>query len=652
MSRETLVVDKLADLAQGGMGSVEIAVAKSGRLSGRVLAIKRLHEELARDQEIVSMFMDEAWLTSQIADPNVVRVEAFCEDARGLFLATELVKGVSLGRLMAEARARSEPFAERTVAFIASQTCSGLSAAHDLRDQEGKPLGLVHRDLTPGNVLVSFDGVVKITDFGIAKAERRVSANTRMGVLKGKPSYVSPEQVRGGAIDARADLFALGIVLFELLAGRRPWRGKDDTDVLIAMMRTDPPRLAELRPNVSPALGNLVDACIRKKPEERPQSAAEIRGIVDAFRKERGFVADDAASLAAFVARNTTELSSWFDEALGGALSQGGRSLQQAQEQIDATRIQRSPLAQSGENRAGENRAGEDRAGPAKTVTDKTVDKTVDDDTTSDGVATAAFQHKHPLPGAAAMEAAMRKPSSPSVPSVAEDQPESARTVAFSNEQAARLRPETPVPRGGAATQFMPRNTPMGTPAVGRHDALSQIAQGTPIQYSSKTELLSATTPMQPVSLPRSPSSSSIQAVGGTTVPSAAGPGSAPGSAPIASSGPGSNPASSAPRSPPVTEWMSTPPGSRSPASSTPLSRNTARSGPAQSGSMPLIDPSTGLPTTVNDALLNPASTTRPMREAARPASGGRIVLVFLLVFILSVAAVGALLRFGIIHIR
>src|SRR5690606_28131843 len=177
---------------------------------------------LGRGPDVVSMFGGEAWRTSQSGSPHVVRVAACAEDARGLFLACELVQGVSLGRLMSEARARGEAFTERTVAFIGSQVCAGLAAAHDLRDPEGQPLGLVHRDLTPGNVLVGFDGVVKIADFGIAKAERRVTAATQMGVLKGKPSYVAPEQVRGGPIDARADLFALGIVLFELLAGRRP----------------------------------------------------------------------------------------------------------------------------------------------------------------------------------------------------------------------------------------------------------------------------------------------------------------------------------------------------------------------------------------------------------------------------------------------
>jgi len=609
MSREAMVVDKLADLAQGGMGSVEIGVVRDGRLAGRVLAIKRLHEEMARDEDVVSMFVDEAWLTAQIDDPHVVRVEAFCEDARGLFLATELVRGVSLGRLMAETRARGEPFAERTVAFIASQTCRGLAAAHDLRDPEGTPLGLVHRDLTPGNVLVSFDGVVKITDFGIAKAERRVTANTRMGVLKGKPSYVSPEQVRGGAIDARADLFALGIVLFELLAGRRPWRGKDDTDVLIAMMRTEPPRLAELRPNVSPVLGNLVDACIRKKPEDRPQSADEIRGIVDAFRTERGFASEDAASLAAFVARNTTELSAWFDDALGGALSKGGRSLQQAEEVIDQTRVQTSPLE------------AENKAKPAPTVT-------VEDETTSDGVATAAFQHDGPLPGAAAMVAAMRALQPHSQP-----QPQSEPQRAGAD--AAQ--------RVSAATQFMPWQTPMTTPAVSTHDALARMASP-PIKYSAKTEMLSATTPMHPISMQGPPPSSSLRVPSGMTPPMS-GPASGAGLQPTTAA-PGSNPISSSPLSPPRTEWLATPPSTgRGPAGATPLPRTSATS-----GSHPAIDPSTGLPATVSNGLL---SRSGPGSSAASRSGAGRsrVVLVFVLVFIASVASVGALLRFGILKL-
>lgn len=428
-AREALEVDKLADLAQGGMGTVEVGVVRSGRLAGRVVAIKRLHPDLAKDPAIVSMFVDEAWLTAQIRSPHVVKVEAFGEDARGIFLACELVQGVSLQRLMAEARARGEAFTERTVAFIASQVCAGLAAAHDLRDAEGRPLGLVHRDLTPGNLLVGFDGVVKIADFGIAKAERRVSAATQMGVLKGKPSYVSPEQVRGGPIDGRADLFALGIVLFELLAGRRPWRGKDDTDVLIAMMRTEPPRLTELRPDVSPTMAHLVEGCLRKQSAERPQSADEVRATLDALRAERGFVADDRAWLVDFVGRNGAELASWFQQALGGHLMAGGRSLEQAEQQIDLTRV----------------RAASPTADPVAEAAHGAESRPLD--ALGGEAATTFYQHAAPLPGAAAMAAALAAPPS-GLPSPPSPPPRGSEELA--------RQPATTPPRSPAQTEILP----------------------------------------------------------------------------------------------------------------------------------------------------------------------------------------------------
>src|SRR5262245_13910488 len=219
---EPMKLVPLAEIAKGGMGSVQLARAEGGRLNGHPLAIKRLHANIAQDPQFVGMFLDEAWMTAALKSPNVVQVAAWGEDEHGMFLAVELVQGVSLSRLIKESRENKEPFAERTVAFIGSQICAGMAAAHALCGQDGKPLGLVHRDLTPGNVLVGFDGIVKIADFGIAKAEERIT-HTRTGTLKGKPAYMAPEQARGGKVDSRADLFSFGVMLFELFAGRRPW---------------------------------------------------------------------------------------------------------------------------------------------------------------------------------------------------------------------------------------------------------------------------------------------------------------------------------------------------------------------------------------------------------------------------------------------
>jgi serine/threonine protein kinase len=282
------------------------------------------------------MFLDETWITSTIASPHVVRVEAWGRDDAGMFLAVELVQGVSLSRLMKESKEKKEPFAERTVANITSQICAGLTAAHELRGENGSPLGLVHRDLTPGNVLCGFDGMVKIADFGIAKAEERLTS-TRIGMMKGKPAYMAPEQARGGTIDARADLFALGVVMFELLTDRRPWSGVNDLEMLVAVATKDPPDLREIR-RTSPIFVEIVERCLRKNPDERFNSAREIGQLLMQWRNERGFGEDDQASLSAFVQRNTPQQMAWFGQALSGELSKGGVTFMDLEAKIDQRR--------------------------------------------------------------------------------------------------------------------------------------------------------------------------------------------------------------------------------------------------------------------------------------------------------------------------
>ncbi|HTJ85084.1 MAG TPA: protein kinase [Polyangiaceae bacterium] len=333
---EDLKLVTLADIARGGMGTVQLCRVANGRLAGRHLAVKRLNPAIEQEPEFVNMFLDETWITARIASPHVVRVEAWGQDSDGMYLAVELVEGVSLSRLIKESKEKEEPFAERTVANLMSQVCSGLEGAHGLAGDNGAPLGLVHRDLTPGNILVGFDGMVKIADFGIAKAEERLTS-TRIGMMKGKPAYMAPEQARGGGIDARADLFALGVMTYELLSGQRPWAGKNDLEVLVAVSTTDPVDITEHR-KVSQVFVDITRRCLKKRPSDRYASATEIKAALDGWRRERGFDRDDAASLAAFVRRNTPEQQRWFKEALGGALAQGGVTFSDLEDKIDKGR--------------------------------------------------------------------------------------------------------------------------------------------------------------------------------------------------------------------------------------------------------------------------------------------------------------------------
>jgi serine/threonine-protein kinase len=330
---------RLAEIARGGMGTVELARVEDGRLAGQIVAVKRLHPNIASDPQFVSMFLDEAWLTAALHHVNVVAVAAWGDDDRGMFLAIEFVQGVSLQRLLKESKVNKEMFAERTVANLCSQICAGLTAAHGLRGDDGAMLGLVHRDLTPGNVLVTFEGVVKVVDFGIAKAEERIS-HTRTGTLKGKPAYMAPEQARGGKVDARADIFSFGVLMFELLAGRRPWTAKAAFDVMMEIAGDPPPKLSDLRPALNPEFIAIVEKCLEKKPEDRFSSAGEIQARLDAWRVQKGFTSDDQQSLAAFVVRNSDAQIAWYEAALRGDFIkvEKAESFKDLEEKIDAAR--------------------------------------------------------------------------------------------------------------------------------------------------------------------------------------------------------------------------------------------------------------------------------------------------------------------------
>ncbi len=264
-----------AEIAAGGMATVHI-----GRLLGpvgfaRTVAIKRLHPPLAKDPEFVAMFLDEARLAARIRHPNVVSTLDVVATEGELFVVMEYVPGESLARLLRVVRTNKEMVPVPIAATILVGVLHGLHAAHEARDERGEPLRIVHRDVSPHNILVGTDGDAHVIDFGIAKARGRMQV-TRQGQIKGKLSYMPSEQLLGQPLDHRADIFAASIVLWEALTGQRLFQGVDDGDVYAKVLlgKVDPPSLHSRE--VSPELDAIV---LRGLARDRSQRYATARDM-------------------------------------------------------------------------------------------------------------------------------------------------------------------------------------------------------------------------------------------------------------------------------------------------------------------------------------------------------------------------------------
>jgi serine/threonine-protein kinase len=309
--------EHVAEIAVGALARVDLCRAFGGGLEGRLVAVKRLHEGHAADPDVTSRFLDEVWMTSALRHPNVVDVVGWGTDDRGAYLATELVQGVSLARLRKTVLETGEQFSERFVVQVGARIAAGLDAAHTLRAPSGEPLDIVHRDLTAENVLLGFHGGVKITDFGLAKARQRLAPGTIAIDLR-RSSPVAPEEVAGAAADHRADLFALGLLLFELLAKRPPWIGATEVEALTRVVTEPPADLRELRPRVDRNLAALIEACLEKSPSDRPGRAAVVRERLEGWLDAHGHGRDEDAPLARFVRRNAMRQMRWFEQVLRG----------------------------------------------------------------------------------------------------------------------------------------------------------------------------------------------------------------------------------------------------------------------------------------------------------------------------------------------
>ncbi|MBL0693448.1 serine/threonine protein kinase [Comamonas sp. JC664] len=285
-------------LAEGGMAEIYLCTARGAEGFEKEVVIKRVRAFLASDPEFVGMFIAEARLASRLNHANVVQIFDFDKHQDTYYLAMEYVRGCSLWELRKRGKELMEPVPPMLVAHIGAEVARGLHYAHRVR-VNGQPLDLVHRDVTPHNVLLSFDGAVKLTDFGIAKAGNKL---TQPGVLKGKFAYMSPEQARGEAVDARTDIFALGVVLWEMLTGGRLFDGDSEVAVLRAVQQSAIPPPARLNPDVPPDLDAAVVRALERDPALRFQTAAELERALAQCVLTHATSVDDT-DLSAFMRR-------------------------------------------------------------------------------------------------------------------------------------------------------------------------------------------------------------------------------------------------------------------------------------------------------------------------------------------------------------
>ena len=268
-------------IAAGGMAAVHVARLAGEGGFARTVAVKRLHPQFALDPEFVAMFLDEARLAARIRHPNVVATVDIVNGDGELFLVMEYVEGESLSTLLRIARERAIRVAVDIAAGVMAQALQGLHAAHEARNDLGEPLDIVHRDVSPQNMLVGTDGVVRVLDFGVAKALGKLHT-TREGQLKGKLGYLAPEQVMGHPVTRRSDVFAAAVVLWETLAGQRLFSAESEGNVLRRIMDgvVEPP--SKHADGIPPALEAVVLRGLAKEPAERFDTALAMAEAIEA----------------------------------------------------------------------------------------------------------------------------------------------------------------------------------------------------------------------------------------------------------------------------------------------------------------------------------------------------------------------------------
>ena len=275
----------LRRIATGGMA--ELFLARAVAMAGfeKLVVLKRILPQHAESDEFIKMFLTEARLAATLHHPNIVQVYDIGEESGHYFFTMEWVQGQDLRRIVRAARKAEVALPLEHVLHIIAGVAAGLDHAHDKADTDGSPLGIVHRDVSPSNVLVTYDGAVKLVDFGIAKAAA-FQSNTIAGTLKGKVPYMSPEQCRGEVVDRRSDIFSIGTLLWEMTTGARLFAGDNEIAIINRVAKADVPLPTSIRPDYPPQLETIVMRALHSDPEQRYQHAIDLQIDLEDFARE------------------------------------------------------------------------------------------------------------------------------------------------------------------------------------------------------------------------------------------------------------------------------------------------------------------------------------------------------------------------------
>jgi serine/threonine-protein kinase len=288
-------------LGHGGMGDVYLAILRGPAGVKKLQVMKLLLPEYAEDAELTAMFLDEGRLATRLNHPNIVQTNAVLEEGSRYFLQMEYLEGQSLYALE-----RRGPIPLALSLRILSEVLAALDYAHELRDYDGTPLHIVHRDVAPQNVFILYDGHTKLVDFGIARSIQR-SVQTSEQVMRGRLSFTSPEYARGDrAVDHRADLFAVGVMLFQAVAGASPWKGRTDFQILVCLQRGEIPGILDVKPDTPAWLAEILTRALAVDPDQRYATAREMQADLERGMDANGLRAS-ARDLGSFVSTSFTD---------------------------------------------------------------------------------------------------------------------------------------------------------------------------------------------------------------------------------------------------------------------------------------------------------------------------------------------------------